>query len=442
LDALFEKMYRALQHEVPDLHHVVVANVADFLPALRRLLAKTFGRVPRGKIVPMPGKTIVSLMDLLARRAPSGREVRPRPEDTCLIMYTGGTTGLPKGAELTHRNIVAFIEQYANWIAAERGAEVSYTGTPAFHISGFLVCAWSLAYGCTQVIIPDPRQTRRICRELARHRPTIIINLPHLYDMLVHEPAFKSLVPSVFENLKVCQSGGAPLPPETHRLLETGLGQGTVSEFYGMTETTGPLVANPVKGRKIGSVGVPWQHTRVKLVDLDTGTSEVPAGAEGEIIAQTPQLMKGYHDRSDETANVMRRFRGDRWIFTGDIGRMDEDGYLYVVGRTKDMIIGEYKVFPAEVEEVLSEHPAVEHCAVIGMPDPKRSGSELVKAMIQLAPRHKGQDTSELEKAIIEHCRGSLAAYKVPALVEIADQLPLTLLGKVDRKVLRARSGS
>jgi len=438
MDTLFEQRFLKLQEKVPNLTHVVVANVAEFFPGLKRVLGRLLRKIPSGKVVPVPGKTVVAFPEILRKYPPKQIQATVRPEDTCLIQYTGGTTGLPKGTELAHRNLVTNMQQYMSWLEAdvERGKETYCSGFPFFHLAGLGVCMASMALGFTQTLIPDPRNTKHICEEIARHRPTLIANVPSLYQMLLETPEFKSLD---FSSVKACISGAAPFSVEAIQNFEAVVGEGKVLELYGMTEASPILTMNPHKGRKkIGSVGVPVQSTWLKIVDLEDGTREVPFGEEGEIIAHGPQIMKGYYNQPDETAHALRELQGRRWFYTGDIGKMDEDGYLYVVDRAKDMlIVGGFKVFSREAEETLYEHPAVEYCAYVGVPNPDRPDSDRVKAVIQLASAYKGKDEKELETDIVAFCKENMAPYKVPKIVQFVDAIPLTSVGKVDKKALR-----
>lgn len=439
LDAAFEQKFLRIRDQVPRLSHVVVTNVADFLSRSKRLLGKALKKIPTGRVVPVPGKTIVRFMDILRRKP--GTELQPRTDrqETCLIMYTGGTTGTPKGAEITGRNIVAIVHQSVQWMKAKPGAEVYCSAFPFFHIAGLAVCLWSMATGSTQILVPNPRDTRRIARDIARYRPTILLNVPSLYQLLLDDPAFRSLGASSFERLRGCLSGAAPFSPESIAPLEDVVGQGKVTEVFGMTETTALVTLNPTdRTKKLGSVGLPLPNTLVKIVDLETGTQEMPLGQEGELIVQAPQVMKGYWNKPEETAHALREFHGSRWLYTGDVARLDEDGYLYIVDRAKDMInVGGFKVFSREFEETLCEHPAVEYCAMVGMADPNRPGSERVKAVIQLAPAYKGRDEHALREDLVRYCRENMAPYKVPRCIEFVEQMPLTPIGKVDKKALR-----
>jgi len=318
----------------------------------------------------------------------------------------------------------------------ERGKETICSGFPFFHVAGLGVCLNSIAQGYTQTLIPDPRNTKHICQEIVRHRPTLLINVPSLYQMLLDTPEFRSLD---FSCVKACMAGAAPFSVEAIQTFEAVVGEGKVMEAYGMTEATAILTLSPYRGKKkVGSVGLPFQNTSIKVMDLECRTREVPVGEEGEIIAHGPQIMKGYYKKPDETAHVFREFQGKRWFYTGDIGRMDEDGYLYIVDRAKDMlIVGGYKVFSREAEETLYEHPAVENCAFVGIPHPERPDSVRVKAVVQLASAYRGKDEQELKTDLESFCRQNMAPYKVPKIIQFMDQIPLTSVGKVDKKALR-----
>jgi acyl-CoA synthetase (AMP-forming)/AMP-acid ligase II len=254
--------------------------------------------------------------------------------------------------------------------------------------------------------------------------------------MLMDNPKFRKLD---FSPLAFCLSGASPFPVESIRALEAIVGAGKVVEVYGMTETSPLITCNPHLGqKKIGTVGLPLSNTRVKLADLETGILEVPIGGEGELIIQGPQVMKGYLNRPEETAHALREFQGEVWMHTGDVARMDEAGYFTLVDRAKDMLnVGGFKVFSREVEEKLYDHPAVDLCAIIGVPNPQRPGSELVKLVIQRSQASKDRQEETLKQEILDFARENLSPYKVPKIVEFVDSLPLTPVGKVDKKALR-----
>lgn len=436
LDAIFEQRLLKIADKIPNLTHIVVANIVDFLPWPKRFIAKLLKKVPTGKLSPVPGKTVLPFQELLEKYPPKSPKVEIDPEQVCLIQYTGGTTGLPKGAELSHRNVVANILQVEEWLAMERGKEVFCFGFPFFHQAGLIISMISMSNGGTQILIPDPRNTDHICSEIRKYKPTGLGNVPSLYQMLLENPAFKTLD---FSECRFCGSGAAPFAVDSIRALEAVAGEGKVIEIYGMTEFSPFLTMNPRdKAKKIGSVGLPISNSMIKLVDIETGAKEIPIGEEGEIIARGPQMMKGYHEKPGETEHTVREFEGERWLYTGDVGRMDEDGFLYIVDRTKDMLnVGGYKVFSREAEETLYEHPAIEFCAIIGKPNPDRPGSDLVKAVIQPTAEAGRRDHEELKKDIIAYCRENMAPYKVPKIVEFVEEIPLTSVGKVDKKALR-----
>ena len=373
---------------------------------------------------------------ILDRYPPTPVDLKVPPESTCLIQYTGGTTGLPKGALLTHRNIVANIFQGKTWFHMEPGREIFLSGFPFFHLAGLMLAMTTLALAGTQVLIPNPRDTDHICKEIERYHPTILVNVPTLYLMLMDNPRFRNLD---FSRLAFCLSGASPFPADSIRALEEIVGAGKLAEVYGMTETSPLITANPHEGpKKIGTVGLPLPNTRVKLADLETGTREVPLGEEGELLVQGPQVMQGYLNRPEETAHALRQFQGEVWMHTGDVARMDEAGYFTIVDRAKDMLnVGGFKVFSREVEERLYAHPAIDLCAIIGIPNPKRPGSELVRLVVQVAPAYKGHPEDELKKKILDYARENLSPYKVPKIVEFVETLPLTPVGKVDKKALR-----
>ncbi len=442
LDAVFERVLTRISEPLPGLTHIVTANIGDYLPPVKRFMGKILKKIPSGRVTPWAGKTIRSfprVMAAYAQNRPQKSGIEPpaiSSDDICLIQYTGGTTGVPKGVELTHRNITANLTQVRHWADFQSGQDVLCSGFPFFHLAGLMFGMAALATSNTQCLIPDPRNTRHITREIRDHRPSIYANVPTLYQMLMDDPEFKKLD---FSSAKIFVSGAAPFPVESIRAFESTVGLGKVVEVYGMTETSPIISGNPLKGeKKIGSVGVPVSNTFVRIVDVEDGGTVTPVNTPGEIIVRGPQVMKGYHGNPKETTHALRPHDGDIWLHTGDIARMDEDGYLYIVDRSKDMInVGGFKVFSREVEETLHQHPAVDFCAVIGIPDPARPGSDLVKAVIQLTVESKSSDAGILKEDIIVFCRENMAPYKVPKLVEFIDQIPLTPVGKVDKKSLR-----
>jgi acyl-CoA synthetase (AMP-forming)/AMP-acid ligase II len=275
-----------------------------------------------------------------------------------------------------------------------------------------------------------------MCKEIAEHRPSLMLHVPSLYQMLMDDPAFAKID---FFACNACISGASPFSKEAIAALEAIVDSGKVVELYGMTEASPIITMNPLRGKKkIGSVGIPLQGTRVKLVDVETGTKEVSLGEVGEVIVNGPQVMKGYHNKPEETANTLREFQNEKWLYTGDVARMDADGYFSLADRTKDMlIVSGYKVFSREVEEVLCEHRAVEFCAIIGIPNPERPDSQIVKAVIQPSKDAQARGHEQIKKEILEHCKENLAPYKIPKVIVFTEAIPLTSVGKVDKKLLR-----
>ena len=440
LDALFENFFLPVKDELPNISDVVVTNIGDYIPAVTRILGKLLKKLPTGKIVPVPGKTVSAFKEIISQHQPDPcPEFKSDKNDTCMLMYTGGTTGVPKGCEITHGNFVTLNSIVGALFDLQPGKEILCTAFPFFHIAGMALNIGAMTQAWTQILVPDPRNIKYIVKSIAKYGTTIIANVPTLYLMLMEEPGFKSLGLASNPDFKVALSGAAPFASKPYRDLEEILGKGKLSEAYGLTESCGTLTTNPVDGEsKLGSVGVPISGVRTKIVDIDTGTKEMPQGEEGEIIAIGSTVMKGYLNNPEETAKALREFQGETWFYTGDVGKEDEDGYLFIVDRTKDMIlVGGYNVFSTEVENAIYSHPAVDLCAVIGAPNPKREGDELVKAVIQLKAEFREKDPGKIKTEIVELCRKEKAAYKVPKIIEFIDEIPVTAVGKVEKKLLR-----
>jgi acyl-CoA synthetase (AMP-forming)/AMP-acid ligase II len=436
LDAIFEKRLRDAAPSLPDLTTVIAGGILDLADWPKRFLAKMLKKVPTGKVGSLSGKRVVTFKDALGRAAGLVPDPDFSPEDPCLVQYTGGTTGLPKGAVLTHRNLVANGAQIEAWIRPDYGKDVMLSGFPLFHLAGLAFGFAALSIGAAQVLIPNPRDTAHIVKELRRYSPTALVNVPSLYMMLLDAPGFDKLD---FSRLGYALSGASPFPADSIRALEKVIGEGKVLEVYGMTETSPIITMNPRFGKKkIGSVGVPVPGTQVRIVDLETGTRPVPVGQDGELIVRGPQVMKGYLNRPEETRNALRKHDGAVWLHTGDVARMDEEGYFSIIDRAKDMLnVGGFKVFSREVEEKLYEHPAIDFCAIVGLPNPKRPGTDVVKLVVQLAPQFQRTDIEAIRKDILDFCRNNLSPYKVPKVIEVMDAIPLTQVGKVDKKALR-----
>jgi long-chain acyl-CoA synthetase len=383
-----------------------------------------------------PPATVASALrfaDLLAEvDEPDLPRVEINPdEDVAVLQYTGGTTGVPKGAMLTHYNIFANVVQTEGWgnRSSRRGEDTHLLVIPFFHIYGFTVGMITGTWlGVQQVLIPK-YDVEALLNAIRDYRPSYFPAVPTIYISLLNHPKAKEYG---IDKVRTFNSGSAPLPVEVIEQFEQMTG-GTLNEGYGLSEASPVTHSTPSLGRrKPGSIGLPLPDTEMKIVDLETGTREVAVGEEGELCIAGPQVMKGYWSRPDETAIALRPdAEGRTWLYTGDVARMDEDGYTYIVQRKKDMIIvSGFNVYPSEVEGVLYMHPAVIEAAVIGVPDAYRG--EAVKACVVL--KSGATVTSE---ELVEHCKSGLAEFKVPSTIEIRQSLPKTAVGKILHRVLR-----
>ncbi len=436
LDPIYEHRLLPVIDQLPELKFIVSTGILDFLPRFKQIMAALLKKVPTGNVKPIPGKDVIKFMPLLKKHEPNPPRVDIHADDIHLLQYTGGTTGTPKGAMLTHRNILSQALFWNTWFDMNIGTDVSCSGYPYFHIGGQCSFVATIWLGATQILIPNPRDTKHIVKEIARYKPHFINNVPSLYMLLLDTPGFKDLD---FSSVRFATAAAAPYPVEPLKKLESVIGADKVVELYGLTETSPLVTMNPVKGtKKTGSVGIPVPNTEIRLVDILTGDTQVPQGEKGELIVRGPQIMKGYWNKPEETANAMRQHDGKTWLHTGDIAVMDSDGYISIVDRSKDMInVSGFKVFPREVEEKLYNHPAVKVCAVVGVDDPDRPGSEMVKLIVQMSDDWKDKSETEIIDEINTFCREKLGAHKKPKLIEIIDEIPMTAAGKVDRKVLR-----
>jgi long-chain acyl-CoA synthetase len=438
LDAIFAGRVVGIASALPDLKIVVAASVGGFLPVVKRTLGKWLKKIPSGKVTPLEGKIVYLFPDVIKKEKYPDTDpgVKITPDDIAYIQYTGGTTGLPKGAMLSHRNAVSDLIIIQTWLGWERGKGLALSAFPLFHIAGLFFCENCIYLGWTQVLIANPRDTDHICAEMAKYKPTVLANVPSLYQMLIANPKFSKLDHT---NLKICVSAASPFPEESQKVLAGIVGEGKLLEVYGMSETSPLTTANPSRGKKkFGSIGLPLLNTDIKLVDPTAGEI-APVGQPGEICVKGPQIMEGYFNKPEETKHVID---ADGYLHTGDVAIMDEDGYLRIVDRTKDMIIvGGYKVFSKKVEDILSEHPAIGMLAIIGVPNPERPGSEFVEAYVTPAPGWQfNGDEAAMKEDILKFAREKLAPYEVPKKIEIVKELPLTAVGKIDKKKLRAAS--
>ena len=355
--------------------------------------------------------------------------------DTFMIQYTGGTTGKPKGAMLSHRNVMHNAAQTTSINEWEEARETIISAFPMFHIAGLSNALSSARYGGLLVLVPNPRDTDFICQQIETFPPTILAGVPALYDMMTANPKFRQLD---FSKLKTALTGAAPLTCTSYTALSAIIGEGKISDVFGMTETSPCYTGHPPKRYKIGSVGVPMPQVTVRIRDIETGEKDMPIGEPGEIVCSGPQVMKGYLNLPEQTDHALRYIDGEQYMFSGDVGYMDEDGYIFLCDRAKDMlIVGGYKVFSVEVEDKLCSLPEVAVCAVVGTKDKERPGNDIVHLFVELSPRHQNDSLQATTEEIIQFCRETMAPYKVPKHVHFIDSIPLTPVGKIDKKALR-----
>ena len=346
-------------------------------------------------------------------------------QTVAIYQYTGGTTGVPKAAMLTHRNLVANVTQANAWNTTRiSGGDTILASIPFFHIYGLTVAMlMGLSDGATIIIQTRP-EVRELLKLIDRYQPTEFPGVPALYMAFLKQP---DLAKFRIQSIRFCLSGSAPLPVEVARQFEALTG-GKLVEAYGLSETSPGTHVNPLDGeRRAGSIGLPLPNTDHRVVDLETGTIVLPPDTPGELSVRGPQVMLGYFGHPEETAMVLK----DGWFRTGDVARIDADGYAYILDRKKDMInVGGMKVYPREVEELLFQHPAVQDVAVVGVPDPVHG--EVVKAFVVKKP-----GATVTAEELIEFVRGRIAHFKAPRSVEFLDQLPRSGVQKVLRRVLR-----
>lgn len=405
---------------------IIVTNIKDYFPRKLSILF-TLLKEKKGGDDAKPEGSDLAFKDFIAM----GKKAAPPKisitvDDMAMLQYTGGTTGLAKGAVGLHGNLSANIEMLKEWLEWEEGKEGFIGAIPFFHSYGMITALiFSAAIAGTLYIIPDPRDQKDLLSTIDKYKPTLFPGVPAMYISINNNPDVAAGKYDV-TSIRACISGSAPLLMETKREFERLTG-GNLVEGYGMTETFVATHCNPIKGEnREGSIGLPLPNVECRIVDAVNGEEDMPVGEIGELIMKGPTIMKGYWNMPTETANSMR----DGWLYTGDITRMDADGYFYIEDRKKDMIIaGGYNVYPREVEEVLVTHPAVMEAAVAGVPDPKRG--ETVVAWIVKKP---GDATTEDE--IKTWSKTQLAAYKYPRIIIFREELPKTTVGKVLKRDL------
>ena len=423
LDHLYPKVERVLPQL--GIQKVIVTSIREYLPPLLKFLYPLKARQKKLFTAVPYNERVLSFSQLIRKTAPHPMPFAGSLDGLAALQYTGGTTGTPKGVMLSHRNLLSNAIQLAAWVPDLRHGEERFLGIlPFFHVFGMTVAMNLTLYtGCTAILVPR-FEVGEFLKILKKTRPTLFPGVPSIFVAIVGDPKARSYDLS---SIRLCITGSAPMPVEVLRRFEELTGC-IIIEGYGLSEASPVTHANPLGGaRKVGSIGIALPNTDCKIVDLDLGVGEKPLGEIGELIVQGPQVMQGYWKLPQETADTLR----EGWLYTGDIARMDEDGYVFVVDRKKDMIISSgYNVYPREIDEVLYEHPKILDAVAIGVPDPYRG--EIVKAYIVLKP---GESVTEEE--IIQFSKARLAPYKVPRSVEFRQSLPKSMVGKVFRKELR-----
>lgn len=424
MDILYPRVTKVMPQT--ELQHVIVTAIKDFLPFPKNLVYPFIQKKQYGIVVNVKHEGNIHLLTEILKqplRELEGFEFNFE-EDLALLQYTGGTTGFPKGVMLTHQNLVANATMCGAWLHKSKpGEEVVLGILPFFHVYGMTtVLILSIMQGNKMVLLPK-FDVETTLKTIQKQRPTLFPGAPTIYIGLLNHPDLKKYDLS---SIDACISGSAALPVEVQQKFEEVTG-GKLVEGYGLTESSPVTHANFVwdRPRIKGSIGVPWPDTDSAILSMQTG-EPLPPGEVGEIAVKGPQVMKGYWNRPEDTAETLK----DGWLLTGDLGYMDEDGYFYVVDRKKDMIIaGGFNIYPREIEEVLYEHHAIQEVVAAGIPDPYRG--ETVKAYIVLK-----EGASVTENELDEFARRHLAAYKVPRVYEIREELPKTAVGKILRRAL------
>ncbi len=434
--SLFYKTIKSIQSRTK-IKTVIATNVKEYLPPMARLLFSIAREKKDGHFLDALSTGDHWLQPLLTKYAGRKPNVTVKGSDLAIFQYTGGTTGIPKAAMSTHKALVANTLQCRAFLM---GTDKSSTGSnevflgaiPFFHVYGLLtVVSFAMTLGAKIILVPNARDIADVLDVINTYNPTMFMGVPALYNAINNHELVKSGKVSL-RSIRVCMSGSAPLPPSTKREFEAFSG-GKLLEGFGMSEAPTATHANPLKGEnRTGSIGVPFPDMDMRIVSLDDGVTDLPVGEIGELVMTGPQLMLGYHGMPTETANTLRQKDGKSWLYTGDIARMDEDGYFYIVDRKKDMaLIGGFNVYPNNVEKVIAEHPSVLEVGVAAVPHPDKAGQESLKAWIVLRP---GQTATAAE--IVEHTCKFLARYECPTRFAFVESLPKTTVGKTLRREL------
>ena len=415
------------------LKTLIVTNIKEQLPPVKALMFSLLGLEKKGGHKVALGAGDLWMKDLLNKHAPSQRpKLSLTGDDLALFQYSGGTTGLSKAAIATHRCLVANTLQIKCWLHTLRpGQEVTLMAIPLFHVYGMVAgMSLSLAGGATMVMVPNPRDLKDVLDNINQYRPSLFPGVPALYNAINNHPDVMAGKYNL-GSIRACISGSAPLLLETKSTFERLTG-GKLFEGYGLSEAPTATHCNPFEGQnKEGSIGMPLPDVECRVVSLEDGQKVLGPDEIGELIVRGPQVFKGYWNMPSETANTLQPDgNGGAWLYTGDIVRMDDDGYFYIVDRKKELIkVGGFQVWPREIEEVLASHPKVQEVGVAGIPDAKRG--ECAKAWVVL----KAGETATSDE-ILAWCGDKLARFKLPTEIEFRSELPKTTVGKVLRREL------
>jgi len=424
LDVLYPIVQKVM--DKTKLKRVIVASLKDYMPKTLAFLGSLLKKIPTCKVE--CGPNIFLFQNLMKKYPANPPKVKISPrEDLAALQYTGGTTGTSKGAMLTHMNLVSNAVACTAWLRGTEGEETFLTVLPLFHIYGMTTGMNAPIYLAGKMVMLPKFDVPSTLKAIQKHRVTAFCGAPTMYSLLLARPDLNRYD---LKSVRFCISGSAPLPPEVQKKWMEMTG-GVLVEGYGLTESSPVTHCNPLdksmKTVKIGTIGLPWPDTDAKIMDMETGEKELATSETGELVVKGPQVMKGYWKMPEESAAVLR----DEWLYTGDVGKMDEDGYFYITDRKKDLIKYKgYSVYPREVEDVLYEHPAVKLCAVVGKPDPV--ASEIPKAFVVLK-----DGATVTEEEIKTFVNEKVAPYKAIRELEFRKELPMTLVGKVLRRVLQ-----
>lgn len=429
LDSLYDKVEMA---DV-ELENVITTNIGEYLPTMKKFLGKVFGNIFSKLKIPepeLPEEGIIDFQDLIEEYPPDPPKIEFDPmEDIAVLPYTGGTTGLPKGVMLTHSNVATNTAQVqAYWPMMKEGEEVMVGFLPFYHIYGQVVVLLSgLGYGQTVIVFTTP-DLDDILDAIQKHGVTIFNGVPTVYEYLLDHDKTQRID---WKRMKVLTSGADTLYESTAEEWKELTGT-MIAEGYGLTETSPVTHSNPPDNKKIGSMGIPIPNTLAAIADPE-GDKLLPQGEIGEIVIHGPQVMQGYWEQPEENEEAFSEINGEKWLRTGDLATMDEDGYFFFEDRKKNLIKYKgYSVFSRDVEEVLYNHPKVKEAGVIGVPDPKVG--QIVKAVVVLETEARGKVS---EDELTEYCEENLAHYKVPKIVEFRGEIPKTDVGKVSHRELK-----